>query len=303
MKLPDPVQLAVPAFIGLILVEMLIGKVRGTARYEVRDTASSLTMGVGNLLVGLLTGFIVYGVSDWIYHNYRLFTIGYTWWAFVLVFFIEDFCYYWFHRVSHESRWLWAAHINHHSSQHYNLSTALRQTWTGFVAGGWLIWLPMSLLGFPTPLILFHKGISLVYQFWIHTEAIKTLGPLEWVLNTPSHHRVHHAINVRYLDKNYAGILIIWDRLFGTFQQELPEEPCEYGVIKQLSTFHPIKIAFHEWVGIVRDVFGPTPWSSKLRYMFGRPGWSHDGSRKTVPEMQAEAGFRPSNEGSRGKSS
>lgn len=286
IKLPDPVQYAIPGFVALVILEMIIGKFRHKADYEIRDTISSLMMGFGNLLTKLLTGFITFAVSMWVY-QYRLWTIPLVWWSFLLLFFAEDFCYYWFHRISHESRWLWAAHVNHHSSQHYNLSTALRQTWTGFISGGWLIWLPLAFLGFHPAMIAFQAGISLVYQFWIHTEAIDRLGPLEWVFNTPSHHRVHHAINLKYLDKNHAGILIIWDRMFGTFEAEDPNEPCEYGILKPIASFNPIKVAFHEWVAIFQDVLKKNPLSVRLRYMFGRPGWSPDGSTLTVPQMRA----------------
>ena len=288
-NLPDPVAWAIPAFVLLMIVEMIVGKLRHNAEYEIRDTFASLMMGFGNLLTKILTGGITLAVSYWIYNNFRLWEIPVIWWSFVLLFFLEDLCYYWFHRISHESRWMWAAHVNHHSSQHYNLSTALRQTWTGFLSGGWLIWLPLAWLGFHPLMIGFQAGISLVYQFWIHTEAIKRMGPLEWVLNTPSHHRVHHATNLKYLDKNYAGILIIWDRLFGTFEEEDPNEPCEYGILKPLATFNPVKIAFHEWIAIFQDAAKKNPLSVRLRYLFGRPGWSHDGSTKTVPEMRAEA--------------
>jgi len=284
--LPDPVQYAIPGFVALIILEMLLGKLRHKADYEIRDTIASLMMGFGNLLTKLLTGFITLAVSVWVYQH-RLWTVPFTWWAFVLIFFAEDLCYYWFHRISHESRWLWAAHVNHHSSQHYNLSTALRQTWTGFLSGGWLLWLPLALLGFHPALIAFQAGVSLVYQFWIHTEAIDRLGPLEWILNTPSHHRVHHAINLKYLDKNYGGILILWDRIFGTFEAEDPNEPCEYGILKPLATFNPILIAFHEWVAIFQDALKSNPLSVRLRYLFGRPGWSPDGSTLTVPQMRA----------------
>lgn len=291
-SLPKPVDYAIPAFVALIVIELFVGKFRQSARYEVRDTAASLLMGIGNVAVGLLTGAVTFAATVWVY-DHRIWTIPPVWWAFVIIFFAEDFCYYWFHRWGHEVRWLWAAHINHHSSQHYNLSTALRQTWTGFLGGGWLVWLPLAFLGFHPLLIVFQKGISLVYQFWIHTEVIKRMGPLEWVLNTPSHHRVHHATNLKYLDKNYAGILIIWDRMFGTFQEEDPNEPCEYGILKYLGTFNPIKIAFHEWVGIAKDVFrGDISMTDRFRYMFSRPGWSHDGTRKTVPEMREEAASR-----------
>ena len=291
MQIPDIfsaklVELAVPFFILLIFLEMVMARFRKSAEFELRDSMSSLLMGVGNLGTKLLTGAITVGVAFWLYNNVRIFTIPMTaWWAILALFLLEDFSYYWFHRISHESRWFWASHVIHHSSQHYNLTTALRQTWTGFVSGGWLLWLPLVVLGFHPIALAFFKGVSLLYQFWIHTEAIDRLGPLEWVFNTPSHHRVHHATNPRYLDKNYAGILIIWDRMFGSFQEEDPEEPPEYGIITPLATYNPIKIATHEWVAMFRDVFSKNSLKAKFMYLFARPGWSHDGSRKTVPEL------------------
>lgn len=288
ISLPNPVALAIPGFIILMVAELAMLRLRKRGDYEVRDTTASLSMGMGNIVVGIGSGLLIGGITLWLYQH-RVSTIPPVWWAFVLLFFAEDFCYYWFHRLSHERRWLWAAHVVHHSSQHYNLSTALRQTWTGLFAGGWLIWLPLAWLGFHPAMIGFQKGISLVYQFWIHTEAIKRMGPLEWVLNTPSHHRVHHATNPRYLDRNYAGILIIWDRLFGTFEAEDDDEPCNYGIIKGLGTFNPLKIAFHEWAGIAKDAFSPNlRLRERLMYMFGPPGWSHDGSRQTVSDIKAQ---------------
>ncbi|CAN0486237.1 unnamed protein product, partial [Discosporangium mesarthrocarpum] len=199
MQLPDPVTFAIPAFVLLILIEAVIGRYAPKkSNYEARDSAASLMMGLGNFAIGLVNFGIVGAVSIWVY-QYRLFDIGYHWWAFVLILFAEDFVYYWFHRLSHEHRIWWAAHINHHSSQYYNLTTALRQTWTGGLAGTWILWLVLSFIGFPLALIVFQKGISLVYQFWIHTEAIdKMWKPFEAVMNTPSHHRVHHAVNPRY---------------------------------------------------------------------------------------------------------
>lgn len=290
MTLPDPVALAIPFFIVLIVLE--IGLFRfglRKGRYELRDTAASLTMGLGNLAFGIPFAFLIYAMTVWV-HQFALFDIGYQWWAFVLIFFAEDLIYYWFHRLSHEHRFWWAAHVNHHSSRHYNLSTALRQTWTGNVAGTFLLWMPLALLGFPPALIVFQKGVSLVYQFWIHTEAVGRLSrPIEWFFNTPSHHRVHHATNPRYLDRNYAGILIIWDRLFGTFVAEDEAEPCRYGIVKQLGTFNPLRIAFHEWADMIRDVRKSGSTRHAAGYILGPPGWSHDGSRRTSAEIRSSA--------------
>ncbi len=207
-------------------------------------------------------------------------------WAWLAVFLLEDLTYYGFHRLAHERRFWWASHVNHHTSQHYNLSTALRQTWTGGAAGTWLLWLPLAFIGFPPAMVAIQKGISLVYQFWIHTEAIGKMPRwFEAVFNTPSHHRVHHARNPRYLDRNYAGILIVWDRLFGTFQPELEEEPCRYGVVKNLATFNILRVAFHEWAAIAGDLVRQP--RHALGWLFGPPGWSPDGSRETSDQIRA----------------
>jgi sterol desaturase/sphingolipid hydroxylase (fatty acid hydroxylase superfamily) len=285
-RLADPVQLAIPAFILLVLIEIGVTRLRREPAYEIRDTAASLAMGLGNLVIGIVLGLATYAAANWVY-QYRLLDLGYAWWSFVLVLFAEDLTYYWFHRLSHRSRFWWAAHINHHSSQHYNLSTALRQTWTGGLFQ-WVLWLPLALVGFPPALVVFQKGMSLVYQFWIHTETIRRLPRwFEAVINTPSHHRVHHATNPRYLDRNYAGVLIIWDRLFGSFVAEDAREPCRYGIVKNIGTFNPLRIAVHEWVAIGRDLARAPSWRARLAYAFGRPGWSPDGSRQTTDAIRA----------------
>jgi sterol desaturase/sphingolipid hydroxylase (fatty acid hydroxylase superfamily) len=158
----------------------------------------------------------------------------------------------------------------HHSSQRYNLGTALRQTWTGFFMS-FIFWLWLPLVGFPPIMVMTMQAVSLLYQFWVHTELVRRLGPLEWVMNTPSHHRVHHGSNQRYLDRNHAGVLIIWDRLFGTFEPE--GEKVIYGLTKNINSYNPLRIAFHEWIDIWNDVRRAETWRLKLRYIFGRPGW------------------------------
>ena len=271
----DPVALATPVFILTIILEIVLcrfGLLK--ARYEAKDTGVSLTMGLLSSLSSLPVAGLSAAGALWCYQH-RLFTIPMNAaWAWVAVFLLEDLTYYLFHRLSHERRIWWAAHVNHHSSQHYNLSTALRQTWTGGVAFTWALWLPLSLLGFPPAMVLIQKGISLVYQYWF-----------EAVFNTPSHHRVHHARNPRYLDKNYAGILIVWDRLFGTFQPELDEEPARYGLVHNLGTFNILRVAFHEWIGMAQDIVRQP--RHTLGWLFGPPGWSPDGSRETSASMKA----------------
>ncbi len=282
----DIVTLAVPGFVALVILEMIVVRITGRGQYNAADSASSLMMGFGNSVVGALLGGLVLAAHVVLY-EYRAFDIPWAWWSMALCFFGEDLAYYWFHRIAHERRWFWASHVIHHTSQHYNLSTALRQTWTGAVSLSWIFWLPLTLLGFPPAMTLLFSGISLVYQFWIHTELIGRMGPLEWVMNTPSHHRVHHATNPRYLDANYAGVLIIWDRLFGTFVAERDDDRPRYGVISNLGSFNPFRIAFHEWVGIWRDVRGARNIGEVVGYMFGPPGWSPDGSRKTSASLKA----------------
>lgn len=286
----DPVALAVPFFVLAILLEILLAKARlAEATYEGWDTFSSLGMGLGRGLFALITAGAVFAATVWVW-NHRAFTVPFdAWWGWVAIFFLEDLTYYWFHRLSHERRFWWAAHVNHHSSQHYNLSTALRQTWTGGLSGTWILWLPLAWLGFSPAQIAIQQGISLVYQFWIHTEAIKKLpGWFEAVFNTPSHHRVHHARNPRYLDSNYAGILIIWDKMFGTFTPELDEERPRYGIVKNLSGFNLLRVAFHEWTSIGKDLLGSRSLREVFGYLFGPPGWSPDGSRQTSAMLKAE---------------
>jgi sterol desaturase/sphingolipid hydroxylase (fatty acid hydroxylase superfamily) len=289
MKGFDPVTLATPLFIGLVILEIVLGRLKAAkAYYEPKDTAASLAMGLGSTIAGTVFGGAVVAASLWAWQH-RLFTIPMTAvWAWIALFLLEDLTYYWFHRLSHERRFWWASHVNHHTSQHYNLSTALRQTWTGQLAGTWLLWLPLSFLGFPPPMVAIQKGISLVYQFWIHTETIGRMHPaIEAVFNTPSHHRVHHARNPRYLDRNYAGILIVWDRLFGTFQPELDEEPCRYGIVKNLGAFNILRVAFHEWIALGQDLLRARTPGEVVGYLLGPPGWSPDGSRETSAMIKA----------------
>jgi len=285
----DPVTLATPFFILAVIAEILLARFAKTkTNYEARDTAASLTMGLGSTIAGVLIGGVIAAATLWAW-SHRIFTIPMTAiWAWIAIFLLEDMTYYWFHRLSHERRFWWAAHVNHHSSQHYNLSTALRQTWTGGINGTWLLWMPLAFLGFPPAMIAIEKGISLVYQFWIHTEAIRRLpAPVEAVFNTPSHHRVHHARNPRYLDRNYAGILIIWDRMFATFEPELDEEPPRYGIVKNLGDFNIVRIAFHEWIGIGKDLARARSVREALGYVFGPPGWRPDGEGMTSDDLKA----------------
>ncbi|WP_375422597.1 sterol desaturase family protein [uncultured Sphingomonas sp.] len=286
MVLPNPIDYAIPAFVVLVLAEMLVARLRDRDRYEPRDTLTSLALGLGSTVAGVLSAGAVLALATWVW-GFRVFDIGCAWYWFLLCFVLDDLAYYAFHRSAHRVRWFWASHVIHHSSQHYNLSTALRQTWTGFFSLAFLFRLPLFLIGFPPAMVFFVAALNLVYQFWIHTEAIGRLPRwFEAVMNTPSHHRVHHATNARYLDRNYAGVFIVWDRMFGTFVGERDDDRPRYGLVKNLGSFSLWWAACHEWIGIARDVRA-APWRAKLGYVWRPPGWSHDGSRDTSETIRA----------------
>ena len=287
--MPDLIHYAIPGFVLLLLAEVIFSAWDRRHLYETKDAASSIAMGLVNVAIGLVTKGVIYLVYDFIY-RFRLFTLDASlWWVWVACFFADDLTYYWFHRISHNVRYFWASHVVHHSSRKYNLSTALRQTWTGNLSGTFLFWGWMPFIGFHPALVMSMQAISLIYQFWIHTEAIRKLPrPLEFVLNTPSHHRVHHASDLQYLDKNHAGVLIIWDRMFGTFVPE--KEKPTFGLTSNINTFNPLRIASHEWAAIAGDLRKTRNWRHRLRYLFGPPGWSHDGSRKTTRQLREAGG-------------
>ena len=279
---------AIPAFTLLLAVEwisFLIARNEALVGYDLKDSATSISMGLGNVAINFGWKFVVLVVYAGLYELTPLRIPTDAWWAWVLLFFADDLAYYWFHRISHEVRVFWASHVVHHSSQHYNLSTALRQTWVPMTYLPF--WLPLALAGFPPWMILTQQAISLMYQFWIHTERIGRLWrPIEFLFNTPSHHRVHHGANEQYLDRNYAGILIIWDRMFGTFAGE--EERVRYGLTKNIETFKPTEVAFHEYRAIVRDVRAAPGWRERAGYMLRGPGWVPS----AVADAEAEAPAR-----------
>jgi sterol desaturase/sphingolipid hydroxylase (fatty acid hydroxylase superfamily) len=284
-QFPNLLLHAVPAFVLLIVVEVVYAIKIQKELYQVKDAATSIALGLGNLVTGFFTKALILLVFTWLYEH-RLFTIDYTlWWAWILCFFADDFSYYWFHRVSHSVRWFWASHAVHHSSEYYNLAAALRQTWTGNITGSFIFWTWMPLVGFHPAMVMLMQSISLLYQFWIHTETVNRFPKwFELVFNTPSHHRVHHGSNIEYLDRNHGGTLIIWDRLFGTFTQEY-KRPT-YGLTKNVATYNPVKVAFHEWIRMASDIKKTNSAKNWLNYIIQPPGWSHDGSTKTTAEMR-----------------
>ena len=286
-ELPNIMLAAVPAFVLLIAVEALYSARRQRGLYRSTDAAANIVLALGNFAIATLFAGLVLLVYSWLY-THRLFDLPTTaGWVWVLCFFADDFSYYWFHRISHESRWFWASHSVHHSSDKYNLSVALRQAWTGVPSGSFLFWVWMPLLGFHPAMVLFMQSVSLIYQFWIHTEAIDRMPRwFEAVFNTPSHHRVHHGSDFEYLDRNYAGTLIIWDKLFGSYYPE--GRTPQYGLTHPIGTDNPLRIAFHEWAGIARDLRRARSPRAVLGTLFAPPGWSADGASLTTPQMRAQ---------------
>ncbi len=288
-SLPDITLLAIPAYTVLVLIEMIYAWKTGKLHYEAKDTATSMLMGLGSRAIPALIGGSIFISSYSIWENYRLFDLDISWGLIALAFVLDDIAYYWLHRFGHRIRWMWAAHVIHHSSQHYNLSTALRQTWTSGLTPGFLVVVPLLIIGIEPAIIFFVRGLNLMYQFWIHTEAInKCPRWFEYIMNTPSHHRVHHANNPRYLDRNFAGVFIIWDRIFGTFAPEVDEEACRYGLVQDLGTFNPVRVAIHEWVGIAKDMWSTKSIKDKIKYLIAPPGWTPDGSRMTSEMIRSK---------------
>lgn len=237
--------------------------------YERRDTVASLAALAGSVVINLALA-APHDRIEGALHRRRLSSFGSRRSKFLTALVLWDFLYYWEHRWMHEVRLLWAHHVTHHSSERYNLSTALRQPWSPFLVW-WVFW-PMSLLGYDSATIRRAGQVNLLYQYWIHTEAIDRLPPAaEAVLNTASHHRVHHGANQQYLDKNYGGILIVWDKLFGTFEPEVRR--VKYGLTKNIHTFNPLRIGYHEFVDIARDVRGARTWRERFGHVFRGPGW------------------------------
>ncbi|SNS62581.1 sterol desaturase family protein [Pseudomonas segetis] len=264
---------AVPFFFVLIALELLADKWRGVRTYNLSDSINSMSAGVLSTTVGLVTkvvGLLTYTLA-W-EHFGQLELAADSLWVWLFAFVMYDFCYYWNHRLGHERSVLWAAHSVHHQSEEYNLTTALRQTSTGFIFG-WIFYLPMALVGVPPMVFLAVASLNLLYQFWVHTRHIPKLGWFEWVFITPSNHRVHHAQNQIYMDRNYGGVFILWDRLFGSFQEELDEHPVIFGVTTPLASWNPLWANLQVYAALWQDAKRTSsPWD-KLRIWFMRTGW------------------------------
>ncbi|OJJ17650.1 C-5 sterol desaturase [marine bacterium AO1-C] len=296
LDITNPLTFAVPSFFVLILIEYLLTYKHDKEYYNAKDFFGSfqvaLTSGIvalGTKALSLIAFFALYeGLASW-----RLEVFGYEyldwqlWWVWVLLFLGDDFSFYWYHRLSHTVRFLWAAHVVHHSSERFNFGNAIRNgIFTLFYKALFWLWLPA--LGFHPVMIVTVIGVSTIYQFWLHSTKIPRLGFLEKIVNTPKNHAVHHSRNIEYLDKNHAAMFMFWDHLFGTYKAYDDEVPADFGVIKGPNSNNLIKIAFHEYRDIWRDVKSTDNWRDKLMYMFASPGWSPDGSTKTTKQMRAE---------------
>lgn len=279
--------LALPIFFLAIAIEWAISQREQKALYKGKDFWVSVSMLILTAMVEIVPKILAFVAFDYLHSMSPLAdVVGRQWWAWILLFFIDDFAYYWFHRSNHEVRLFWAGHVTHHSSEYLNFGTALRQG-VGERLHKFFFWLWIPLLGFDPLMMFMMIGINLFYQFWTHTELIYRLpGWYEYIFNTPSHHRVHHASNVRYLDRNHGGVLILWDRMFGTFSGELDVERPKYGLTVNVNSYNPAYVATHEYQAIWRDVRRADRWSDKLKYIFFAPGWSHDGEDKRADTLR-----------------
>ena len=254
--------------------------------YDWRESLNSMVISFGQRFARLGGTAIYGGLFIWSWEH-RWFTIPInTLWGISLLFFLQEFFYYWEHRLSHESRWFWASHVVHHSPNHLNLSAAYRLSWTAPFTGQTLIFLPLVWLGFHPAAVFGMLALNLLYQFWIHTEWVPRLGWFDRIFNSPSNHRVHHASNLQYLDANYGGVLILFDRIFGTFVPET--EPCQFGLVKPQTSNNPLRVQFDEWRALLHDVVHAKDWRSRINFLFRAPGWQPDGRGQTTAQLRAE---------------
>jgi len=265
------IWIAAPIMFSLVLIEFLVGRKKYKNLYSGKDLLASLSIGIGNLI---LNGFMKLGMFTvfLFFYNIAPFKIPHTWWSYVICLIALDFFRYWAHRIAHEQRFWWSTHVVHHSSEHYNFSVSFRLSWTQNLKI--VFFLPVILMGFH-PLVFFivHQ-IEVLYQFWIHTELIRKLpAPIEYIFTTPSHHRVHHSVNEKYIDKNYGSTFIIWDRMFGTFQAET--EQAIYGITKPVNSFNPVYLVFHEWMEVGKDLLKARSIRDAWRVLFGSPVDKH----------------------------
>ncbi|GAB4043059.1 MAG: hypothetical protein Fur0014_15540 [Rubrivivax sp.] len=267
------IVLATPVFLALIALEWAVGRRRGRDTYRLNDAFTSIGLGMLSQVNGLFTKVWTVGIYTWAHEHVKWFTLpADAWWVWLGALIAYDFCYYWLHRAGHRVAVLWAAHVVHHQSEDYNLSTALRQTGSGWLFG-WVFYLPLAVAGVPPQVFGAVALIDLLYQFWVHTQQVGRLGWFDRWFCSPSNHRVHHAVNDRYVDKNYGGILILWDRLFGTFEDEDPAEPVVYGTRAPLRSFNPLWANLEVYAALARDAWHARRWRDKLALWLKPPGW------------------------------
>ena len=267
------IVIATPVFLLLIGIEFLVGLRRGRNTYRLNDALNSIGLGILSQVAGVFSKLMTLGIYSVVFARFSFWQLpADAPWVWLAALVLYDLCYYALHRAGHRCALFWAAHVVHHQSEDYNLSTALRQTSSGWLAG-WLFYLPMALLGFPPLVFAVVALIDLLYQFWVHTQQIGKLGWFDRWFCSPSNHRVHHAVNDRYVDKNYGGILIVWDRLFGTFEEEDDAEPCVYGTRSPLRSWNPLWANLQVYADLCRDAWHASHWSDKLRVWLAPPGW------------------------------
>jgi len=291
----DLIAIAVPFFMLALVMELIIDWRKGSGLYRSNDAINSLSAGILSTTIGYFTRFLPLIAWGFVLRNFALIDMPPEWFDFsasglllwVVAALAWDFCYYWFHRFSHEISVLWAAHAVHHQSEDYNLSTALRQTSTGFLFG-WIFYTPLFLIGFPLEVLVTVNAINLIYQFWVHTQMVRRLGVLDRILVTPSNHRVHHAQNERYIDKNYGGMLILWDRFFGTFEDEAEEEPVVFGVRKPLANLNPFWANLQVYDYLLFDARKASRWRDKVAVWFRRTGWRPADVEARYPKRQTD---------------
>lgn len=283
----NPIVLSIPIFFILIGIELLVERLTHKDLYRFPDAIANMSCGITSQLSGLFLTLFGIGIYTLLFENFALFTLEKTWYYWIVLFLLVDLAYYWGHRLSHEVNLFWGGHVVHHQSEEYNLSVALRQSslqtvWT------FAFNLPIALLGFDPLHFALVSAFNTLYQFWIHTETIGKMGWFEYVFNTPSHHRVHHGRNPKYIDRNHAGSLIIWDKMFGTFQPE--EEKPTYGITKPLNSWNAVFANVSHYVEMSKDLKRIPSWSDRLRYLFKKPGWLPDylGGYRAAPEVDRE---------------
>lgn len=282
------ILIAIPFFFILIGTEIYIDRKRKTGFYQWDDAISSLNLGIMSRLVGVFKLALPFSAYVWLYQQSAFLNISLDsvlWWS--IAFVVYDLGYYWVHRLSHRIHIMWGSHVVHHSSEEYNLTTALRQTGTP-AAFAWLIFLPMALLGIPPEMLLACAFLNLIYQFWVHTQHIDKMPAwFEAIFVTPSHHRVHHALNKEYIDKNYAGVFILWDKLFGSFQAELRDNKIVYGVSHQLNSWNPLWANFQVYRNLLQDAFYTRNWLDKIKTFLMPPGWRAEDAKQGIPRKYA----------------